>query len=142
MHRCVELPNLSVIFSGKRDEHAPELISSRRTADLLTEISKQYDNRVVIFDTPPVLGSSEPANLAAYMHQIIVVVAAGAANRSQIQTALENISTCPNVSIVFNKAPKWHKPDSSSYYYYRNDDAPAVSGDFQRGRISFVAKRP
>jgi len=129
MHRCAELPNLSVIFSGKRDEHAPELISSRRTADLLTEISKQYDNRVVIFDTPPVLGSSEPANLAAYMNQIVVVVAAGAANRSQIQTALETISTCPNVSIVFNKAPKWHKPDSSSYYYYRSDDAPAVSSN-------------
>jgi protein-tyrosine kinase len=126
MHRCTDIPNLSVIFAGKRDERAPELISSRRTSDLLAEISKRYDNRIVIFDTPPVLGSSEPANLAMYMHQIIVVVAAGAANRSQVQTALENISACPNVSIVFNKAPKWHKADSDTYYYYRSDGAPVV----------------
>ena len=127
MHRCAELPNLSVIFAGKRDERAPELISSRRTADLLTEISGRYDNRLVIFDTPPVLGSSEPANLAMYMNQVVVVVAAGTANRRQIQTTLENISACSNVSIVFNKAPRWHKADSDSYYYYRSDGAPAVS---------------
>jgi protein-tyrosine kinase len=129
MHRCTDLPNLSVIFSGKRDERAPELISSRRTADLLTEISGRYDNRVVIFDTPPVLGSSEPANLAMYMNQVVVVVAAGTANRQQIQTTLENISACQNVSIVFNKAPKWHKADNDSYYYYRSEGAPAVSSN-------------
>jgi receptor protein-tyrosine kinase len=129
MHRCADLPNLSVIFSGKRDERAPELISSRRTADLLAEISGRYDNRVVIFDTPPVLGSAEPANLAMYMHQVLVVVAAGAANRHQIHTTLENISACPNVSIVFNKAPKWHKADTDTYYYYRSEGAPAASSN-------------
>ena len=121
MHRCSEVPNLSVVFAGKHDKRAPELISSRRTAEILLEISQRYQDRLVIFDTPPVLGSAEPANLAMYMHQIVVVVAAGAANRSQLQTALENISACPNISMVFNKAPHWHKTGADAYYYYGRD---------------------
>ena len=125
MHRCSDVPNLSVVFSGKYDARAPELISSRRTADLFLEISQRYQDRLVIFDTPPVLGSAEPANLAMYMNQIVVVVAAGAANRSQLQTALENISACPNISLVFNKAPQWHKTGPDAYYYYGRD---SVSG--------------
>ncbi|HXJ00607.1 MAG TPA: AAA family ATPase [Micropepsaceae bacterium] len=118
MHVCSNLPNLNVVFSGPRDERAPELMSSRRMVDICLEISTRYNNRIVIFDTPPVLASSETANLAMHVHQTIMVVSAGQANRSQLQTALENLSTCQNISLVFNKAPKWYKADSDSYYYY------------------------
>jgi receptor protein-tyrosine kinase len=121
MHTCTNLPNLSVVFAGPRDERAPELMSSRRMMDICLEISTRYNNRIVIFDTPPVLASSETANLAAHVHQTIMVVSAGQANRGQLQTALENLSTCQNISLVFNKAPKWYKADSDSYYYYGMD---------------------
>ena len=126
MHRCGDVPNLSVVFAGKYDKRAPELISSRRTADIFLEISQRYQDRIVIIDTPPVLGSAEPANLAMYMHQIVVVVAAGAANRSQLQTALENVSACPNISMIFNKAPQWHKAGADAYYYYGRE---GISGN-------------
>jgi receptor protein-tyrosine kinase len=117
-HPCSDLPNLGVVYAGKHDQRAPELISSRRTADIFLEMSQRCKDRIVVFDTPPVLGSSEPANLAMHMHQIVMVVAAGAANRRQLQTALENVSACPNISMVFNKAPKWHRADANPYYYY------------------------
>ena len=123
MHACSDLPNLSVIFSGARDERAPELISSRRMADICLEVSTKYNNQIVIFDTPPILASSETANLAMHVHQTIMVVSAGQANRSQLQTALENISTCQNIGMVFNKAPNWYKADGESYYYYGLDRA-------------------
>jgi len=118
MHTCSNLPNLSVVFAGPRDERAPELMSSHKMMDICLEISTRYNNRIIIFDTPPVLASSETANLAMHVHQTIMVVSAGQANRSQLQTALENLSTCQNISLVFNKAPKWYKADSDSYYYY------------------------
>ena len=125
MHVCSDLPNMSVIFSGARDERAPELMSSRRMVDLCTEISTKYNNRIVIFDTPPVLASSETANLAMHVHQTIMVVSAGQANRGQLETTLENISSCMNVSLVFNKAPRWYKSDSDESYYYYGVDRPS-----------------
>jgi protein-tyrosine kinase len=124
MHVCGDMPNLSIIFSGARDERAPELISSRRMADICLEMSTRYSNRIVIFDTPPVLASSETANLAMHAHQAVMVVSAGQASRSQLQAALELISVCQNVSLVFNKAPKWYKAHGDSYYYY-DVDRPA-----------------
>jgi len=128
IHRCSDLPNLSVIFSGERDARTPELISSRRTTELCLEMSRRYSDRIVIFDTPPVLASAEPANLARHMHQIVMVVAAGAANRSQVQSALDHVSACPNISLVFNKAPKWHKNTGDSYYYYYGGNGVAGNG--------------
>ena len=123
MHVCGDMPNLSIIFSGPRDERAPELISSRKMADICLEMTTRYNNRIVIFDTPPVLASSETANLAAHAHQAVMVVGAGQASRSQLEAALELISVCPNVGLVFNKAPKWHKAQGDYYYY--DVDRPA-----------------
>ncbi len=119
--RCEDIDNLGVIFAGARDEHTPELISSQRTAELLRDVSKKYEDRIVVFDTPPALASAETANLAGYMHQVILVVAWGEANRHQIQKALDNVSACRNVSLVFNKSPKWQKMNSDYYYYYTED---------------------
>jgi receptor protein-tyrosine kinase len=120
-YRCEDIENLNVIFSGARDEYTPELISSQRTSELLRAVSRKYRNRIVVFDTPPALASAETANLAGYMHQVILVVAWGEANRDQVQRALDNVSTCRNVSLVFNKSPKWHKMNSDYYYYYTED---------------------
>ena len=121
IHRCEDIHNLSVIFAGARDEHTPELISSQRTIGLLTEMSRRYNDRIIIFDTPPVLASAEAATLAAYMHQAILVVAWAEPNRDQIQRALDNVSACRNVNLIFNKAPKWQKGHSDYYYYYTDE---------------------
>ena len=118
IRQCPDIPNLSFISSGARDERAPELISSRRTSDVFAEMSARYPDRIVIIDTPPVLASAETANLAMHMHQVVMVVAAAGASRNQVQTALDNVSSCPNVSLVFNKASKWNKSIGYDYYYY------------------------
>jgi receptor protein-tyrosine kinase len=129
MYRCNDVANLSVIFAGKREENMPELLSSRRMADICREISTRYNDRIIIIDTPPVLASVEPANMATHVHQIVMVVAAGQTNHAQLQAALENVSSCRNISMIFNKAPKWYQVRSDSYYYYgadRNDGEKAT----------------
>ncbi len=39
MHRCVEVPNLRVIFAGKHDAGSPELLASKRMADICQDLS-------------------------------------------------------------------------------------------------------
>jgi receptor protein-tyrosine kinase len=125
LYRCEDVPNLTVIFAGKFDKNTPELLSSRRMADTCFEMSKRYKDRIVIIDSPPVLACAEPANIAMHVHQVILVVAAAQTTRSQVRAALENVSACRSVSVLFNKAPQWHRVDGESYYYYGNDRAAA-----------------
>ena len=129
MYRCNDIANLSVIFAGEYEENSPELLSSRRMADICRELSSRYNDRIIIIDTPPVLASVEPANMAMHVHKIVMVVAAGQTNRAQLQAALENVSGCRNISMIFNKAPKWYQVRSDTYYYHgadRNDGEQAT----------------
>ena len=125
LYRCEDLPNLGVIFAGNHVQNTPELLSSDRMTAVCREISSRYNDRIIIIDTPPVLACAEPANIAMHVHQAILVVAASHATRSQIRAALDNISTCPSVSILLNKAPEWHKVNGEPYYYYGNQDVAA-----------------
>jgi protein-tyrosine kinase len=118
-HPCADLPNVSVIFAGPRDERTPELLSSRRAADVFAELSRSASDRIIIIDTPPVLASAETANLSAHVHQAVMIIASGGgASRAQAQTAIDHISACPNISVVFNKAEKWNRLAGYDYYYY------------------------
>ena len=118
IHRCDDIPNLSVIFAGAPDRAVPELVSSHKMWDICVDISTRYNDRIIIIDSPPTLASTEPANMAMHVHQIIMVVAAGQADRTQLQSALESISACRNVSLLFNKAPRWHQVEGDPYYQY------------------------
>lgn len=123
MCRCADIPNLAVVFAGSSRVDSPELISSGRMVDLCRELSNRYPDRVIILDTPPVLASPEPATLAAYVHQLIMVVAADQTDRHQLRKALEAIASCANINLLFNKAPKWNEPEYTSYYGYANTAA-------------------
>jgi receptor protein-tyrosine kinase len=123
MCRCADIPNLAVIFAGSSRVDSPELISSGRMVDLCRELSNRYPDRVIVLDTPPVLASPEPATLAAYVHQLIMVVAADQTDRHQLRKALEAIASCANINLLFNKAPKWNEPEYTSYYGYANTAA-------------------
>ena len=57
-----------------------------------------------------------------HVHQLIMVVAAGQTNRSQLRKALETVAACPNISLLFNKAPKWYRTGNGYYYDAREGD--------------------
>lgn len=130
MCRCAEIPNLAVLFAGSGHVDSPELISSAGMADLCTELSTRYPDRIIVIDTPPVLASPEPASLASYVHQLIMVVAADQTDRHQLRKSLEAIASCKNISLLFNKAPRWNEAEYTPYYGYyaqTNPAAPAAS---------------
>jgi receptor protein-tyrosine kinase len=126
--RCVDIPNLSVIFSGNPKSGSPELISSSQMVNLCRELSNRYPDRVIVLDTPPVLASSEAAILASYVHQVIMVVSADQTDKHQLRTSLEAVSSCQNINLLFNKAPNWNEAEYQSYYGYADlPGAPATT---------------
>ena len=128
LHTCSDVPNLSVIFAGNHHVQSPELISSSRMANLCQELSVRYSDRVIVLDTPPVLVSAEAAILATYVHQLILVVSAAQTDKHQLRKTLEAVSSCQNVSLLFNKAPRWNDGEYNGYYGY-GYGAPSASGD-------------
>jgi len=122
MYRCEELPSLSVIFAGKPTADSPELVSSKRMSTLLSGLSHGHSNRIVVIDTPPVLAFVEAATIAPQVHQLIMVVASLQPSRRQLEKALDAVSSCYSVSILFNKAPRWGHIENDAYYYYANSD--------------------
>jgi len=118
VHRCDTIPNLGVLFAGKHMDNSPELVASTTMHNLLLATSKRYRDQIIIIDTPPALTSFEPAILAHNVQQAILVVSAQRSGRGQVEKALDAISACHNISLLFNRASKWEQRDTGYYYNY------------------------
>lgn len=99
--------NLSILPAGKRDPRVTELLASARMGALMAEMARRYDDRVIIFDAPPVLGNSQASVLAMHVGQVLFVVEAEKTGRNAIEESLALLECCPDISFVLNKRRKW-----------------------------------
>ena len=95
---------LSLLPAGTFHHMSPELITSERMAALANDLATRYPDRVIIFDSPPLLATSEPTMLARLVGQIVFVVEAERTSEVAVRAALELIADCPDVMMVLNKA--------------------------------------
>jgi receptor protein-tyrosine kinase len=109
------VPSLDLVLAGTPHGEASELLASEALRNLLEEISSRYPDRIVIFDSPPLLATTESRVLASHMGQVVVVVEAERATHSTLESALSTLEGCPVVLTILNKAPA---SDSASYYGY------------------------
>ena len=52
------------------------MLASKRMSSLVDKLVSRYPNRILVFDAPPLLGSTESRVLAAHMGQVVLVVEA------------------------------------------------------------------
>ena len=71
------IEKLSILPSGTQHQRATELLASDAIISLLDDMAKRYSDRIIIFDSPPLLATTEARTLATHMGQIVVVVQAG-----------------------------------------------------------------
>jgi protein-tyrosine kinase len=98
-----DLHNLRLLPAGRPHDRATELLASERMAHLMTELATRYDDRVVIFDSPPLLLASESAVLASMMGQIVLVVAAEQTPQHAVADALGRLGADKIIGLVLNK---------------------------------------
>jgi Mrp family chromosome partitioning ATPase len=82
---------------------------------LMRDLSDRYHDRVVIFDSPPLLATSEAKVLATLVGQVVVVVEAWKTQQSFLKLALDSLDKTKITGLVLNKN---RKPEGHSYYYY------------------------
>ena len=107
---------LSILPAGKSHKRSTELLASQGMSSLLGEIANRYSDRIVIFDSPPLLLTTEASVLASHMGQIVMVVEAETTTQHAVKDALRQIETCANINLVYNKARAF--PGGNYYGYY------------------------
>ena len=96
------LDKLSILPSGIPPKNPAELLGSSRMRSLVEELAERYDDRTIIFDSPPSLAASETLVLAAQMDGIILVVREGGAGREKIRRVIDSIDADRLLGLVFN----------------------------------------
>ena len=98
------IPTLSLLPAGRNNKHATELLASQTMSALLDEIANRYPDRIVIFDSPPLLLTSEASVLAAQMGQVVMVIESEATTQRHVREALRRLENCPRVDLICNKS--------------------------------------
>jgi protein-tyrosine kinase len=94
---------LSILQAGTQHSQATELLASAEMARLLDEISMRYVDRIIIFDSPPLLVTTEARVLATQMGQIVFVVNAENTLQRDVRHALSTIEACPVKMMMLNQ---------------------------------------
>jgi len=97
------IDKLTILPSGTPHARATELLASDAMRLLLNDISERYPDRIVIFDSPPLLLTTEARVLATQMGQVILVVQADNTLQVDVQHALATIEKCPVKMMLLNK---------------------------------------
>ncbi len=109
------LPGFSVIPAGASHSYSTELLASNVMKKLTNDLSTRYADRIVIFDSPPVLAASQASVLAQLVGQVVMVVEAESTPQSVVQDALQKVDSCDVVGLLLNKSVSGK--GNGSYYY-------------------------
>lgn len=99
-----DVERLAVLPAGTPHPRATELLASAGLSRLLDEMATRYPDRILVFDAPPLLLSTEARALAAQVGQVLMVVEAERTTHATVTSALGLIESCPVVMTVLNKA--------------------------------------
>lgn len=106
------IEKLSLLPAGRRHSHASELLASDAMRAMLKEMAERYSDRIVIFDSPPLLATTESCVLAGLMGQVLVVVEADQTTEATLKEALSRINSNNVVGVLLNKG----MPPGSALY--------------------------
>ena len=112
-----DIPKFSILPAGQPIDTATELLASKRMQTLVSRLAASQDRmRVVIFDSPPLLLTSESRVLAQPMGQVVLVVKAGSTPQHAVQDAIQCLGEQKPVSLLLNQS----EAVSEAGYYYRD----------------------
>jgi len=126
-----DVPNFMVLPAGKRHPLAAELFGGRRMGQVLDELGASSRQRLLVFDSSPLLATSESQVLVPQMGQVVVVVAAGYTGRHEVKSALDGLGDSQYVGLILNKSrlPATENP----YYGYYGRHGQSVHRDKLQG---------
>ncbi|MEP6657153.1 MAG: XrtA-associated tyrosine autokinase [Betaproteobacteria bacterium] len=112
-----DIEKLSILPSGRVHPRATELLASDSMNRLLDDLSRRYPDRIIVFDSPPLLVTTESRVLATHMGQIVMVVEAQRTVQTALKQALATIESCPVKLMMLNKGRRTSTDGGYRYGY-------------------------
>jgi len=123
------IPSLTILPAGSKHHLSAELLASDSMRRLTGELSQRYPDRIVIFDAPPLLATTEASILTGLMGQVVMVVEAGKTPQSSVKNALALLNPNQIIGFVLNKTRDLLASHPSDYGYgYQYP--PSSDGEF------------
>lgn len=97
------IENLKILPAGSRHHLTHELLSSIRMEELMAELANRYPDRIIILDSPPLIGVSETQVLSGLSGQAVIVVEEQKTPASSITKAVKMLDSELAVGFVLNK---------------------------------------
>lgn len=108
------VPKLTVVSAGHQNDSMTELLASAAMERLVSDLSTKYLDRIIIFDSPPLIVTTEARVLASLVGQIAIVVSADETPQPAVLEALGYLDKSKPVGFILNKS---QRSASSSYGY-------------------------
>jgi protein-tyrosine kinase len=97
-----DIHGLSLLPAGSHDPHASELLASNRMDKLCNELARET-GRMIVFDSSPLLLTTEAVALASKVGQVALVVHANSTLRQAVLAAVEKIEPNKAVACILNQ---------------------------------------
>ncbi len=103
--------NLVVLPGGAPVANTSELMRSPMMADMIREVRGRYNDRLIVFDVPPILSGADALALSGYMEATILLVEEGKTLRDDIERSCELLDKSNLMGIVLNKSRELPEPE-------------------------------
>ena len=118
---ATDVPGLSFLPAGRPDANATELLASTRMRDVVALLSGHDAARMVLFDSAPLLLTTESQALVQVAGQVLLVVRADQTPQHVVLEALQRLDEGKSVSLVLNQSMQ---PHAEYYYQYGSGAGP------------------
>jgi capsular exopolysaccharide synthesis family protein len=81
-----------------------ELLSSPRMLDMINDLKKKYESRIIIFDLPPLLNNDDAMVFLPNVDATLMVVENGKNTESEVQQSMRLLQSTNLIGTVLNKA--------------------------------------
>jgi len=108
---------LTLLPAGEPIASPSELLGSEKMRQLIQDLKSRYQDRYIIFDTPPSQFMADTAPLSNMVDNVLVVVRSGKTPKDAILQTLANIGREKIFGLVFNASDEFAR--DRQYYYKR-----------------------
>lgn len=110
-----DVRGLEILPAGRFVENATELLASGRMSEIANRVAARDPRRIVLFDSAPLLVSSEARVLLRVPGQVVLVVRAGVTPRHAIVQAVGHVDKSKLQGLVLNQS---QSHPGGGYYGY------------------------
>jgi capsular exopolysaccharide synthesis family protein len=102
---------LVVLPSHGHHPHSSEILSAPRMRNLAEELKSRYQDRIILYDLPPLLATDDALGFLPQVEAVLLVVAEGDTRQPELERAMELLKGTNVIGTVLNRAHE-------TYYSY------------------------